>query len=226
MHQIVLDIDSSSLKMDLLRCTIHKFSNSYKWRMLMFSYPDQLSSATKTQLETQLSLLTALSGKAFESMERMMELNIATAKAVLEESGTNLQQLLAAKDAQELIALSVNQVQPNAEKFAAYGRQLSSIASSTQAEFVKTAEEQISETNRKAVELMDEVSKSAPPGSENVIAMMRSAIGNTNAGYEQLSKTVKQAAEAIEANMNLASAQFAQSNAKTNSRAGGSRKQA
>ncbi|MDQ9171632.1 TIGR01841 family phasin [Oxalobacteraceae bacterium R-40] len=192
----------------------------------MFSYPDQLSSATKTQLETQLSLLTALSGKAFESMERMMELNIATAKAVLEESGINFQQLLAAKDAQELIALSANQVQPNAEKFVAYGRQLAGIATSAQAEFVKTAEEQISETNRKAVELMDEVSKSAPPGSENVIAMMRSAIGNTNAGYEQLSKTVKQAAEAFEANMNLASAQFAQSSAKTNSRASGSRKQA
>lgn len=192
----------------------------------MFAYPEQLSSATKTQLETQLALFSALSGKAFEGMERVMELNITAAKATLEESGENFQQLLAAKDAQELFALSANQLQPNIEKFMAYGRQLAGIASASQAEFAKTAEEQMSETNRKAVALVEELSKSAPAGSENVIAMMKSAIGNTQAGYEQLSKSVKQASEALEANMNVASAQFAQANSKPNARAGGSRKQA
>jgi phasin family protein len=193
----------------------------------MFSYPDPFSSATKTQLETQLAMFTALSGKAFESMEQLVELNSAAAKAALEESGANFQQLLAARDAQEMLALSVSQAQPTAEKLMAYGRQLASIASNAQAEFAKTAEEQISETNRKAVTLVEEISKSAPPGSENVISLMKSTIGNTNAGYEQFSKTVKQATEALETNLNMASAQFTQTGAKTNSRAaGGTRKPA
>ncbi len=192
----------------------------------MFTYSDQLSSATKHQLETQLSLIAALSGKAFESLERMTELNVAAAKAAMEESGTYFQQLLAAKDAQELLALSANQAQPAVEKAMAFGRQFASIASGAQAEFVKTAEEQISETNRKAVGLVEEIGKSAPPGSENLIAIMKSAIGNANAGYEQFSKTVKQTTEAFEANMNLATAQFAQAGAKTNSRAGNAKKQA
>jgi phasin family protein len=194
--------------------------------MFNYLYPDQLSSATKSQLESQLALFSALSGTVFESMEQMMELNIVVAKATLEESGENLQQLLAAKDAQELLALSASQVQPAMEKAMAYGRQLTSIASSAQAEFVKTAEEQLSETNRKAVGLVEDISKSAPPGSENVLTLMKSAIGNTNAGYEQFSKTVKQATEAFETNMNLANAQFTQSSAKMNSRAGNSKKQA
>lgn len=192
----------------------------------MFAYPDQLSSATKTQLETQLAMFSALSGKAFENLERMMELNIAAAKATLEESGANFQQLLAAKDAQELFALSANQVQPAMEKAMAYGRQLASIASNAQAEFVKTAEEQISETNRKTIGLVEELSKSAPPGSENAISLMKSAIGNTNAGYEQFSKSVKQATEVLEANMNMAATQFAQPAAKAYARAGSSKKQA
>ena len=132
----------------------------------MFAYPDQLSSATKNQLETHLALISALSGKAFESVERMTELNIAAAKATLEESGENFQQLLSAKDAQELFVLSASQVQPAMEKAMAYGRQFASIASGAQAELVRTAEEQISETNRKAVGLMEEISKGAPPGSE------------------------------------------------------------
>jgi phasin family protein len=193
----------------------------------MFAYSDQFSSATKNQLESQLALLTALSGRAFESMERLAELNIAAAKATLEESGLNFQQLLAAKDAQEVLALSANQVQPAAEKLMAYGRQFANIASNAQAEFVKTAEEQFSETNRKTVALVEEISKNAPPGSENVVNLMKSAIGNSNAGYEQFSKTVKQATEALEANMDMASAQFAQTGAKGNARtAGSARKQA
>jgi phasin family protein len=193
----------------------------------MFSYSDQLSSATKTQFEAQLTLLTALSGRAFESMERLAELNIAAAKATLEESGANFQQLLAAKDAQELLALSATQMQPAAEKLMAYGKQVASIATCAQAEFVKTAEEQISETNRKTIALVEEISKSAPPGSENVLNLVKSAIGNSNAGYEQFSKTVKQATEAFETNMDMASGQFAQTGAKANARAtGGARKQA
>jgi phasin family protein len=196
-----------------------------KRRMPMFAYPDQLSSATKTQLETQLGLFNALSGKVFESMERMIALNIATAKARLEESEANFQQLLTAKDAQEFFALSANQVQPTLENAMAYGRQFASIATDAQAELVKTAEEQISETNRKAIALVDDLSRSAPPGAENVITMMKSAIGNTNAGYEQLSKTVKQATEVFEANMSLATTQFAQPSTKTSSRTGGAKKQ-
>jgi hypothetical protein len=49
----------------------------------MFSYEDQLPSRTKTQLETQLSLFTALSRRVFESMKRLAGLHVATAKATL-----------------------------------------------------------------------------------------------------------------------------------------------
>lgn len=185
----------------------------------MFSFQEQLSNATKTSFETQLALITAMTNKAFDSVEKVIDLNMNVAKASLEESKANVQQLLSVKDAQEFFALSAAQVQPTAEKAIAYGRHLANIGSSAQAEFTKAAEAQITETNRKFIALVEEVSKNAPAGSENVVAFMKSAIGNSNAGYEQLVKTTKQAVEAAEVNMNTAATQFAQAATKVHSRA-------
>lgn len=174
----------------------------------MFTIPEQFSAASKANLEAQLALITTLANKTFESVEKVIDLNINVAKASLEETNAAAKQFLAAKDAQEWLALSAAQAQPNAEKALAYGRHLASIASSVQAEFSKAAEAQIAETSRKVLELVEELTKNAPAGSENAIALVKSAIGNANAGYEQLSKTTKQAVEALEANLTTAVSQF------------------
>jgi len=180
----------------------------------MFAIPEQFSAATKANFEAQVALLTTLSNKMFEGVEKVVDLNLNVAKASLEESNAAARQLLAAKDLQEVFSLTASQVQPTAEKAIAYGRHLANIASSTSAEFTKVAEEQIAESNRKVVSLIDEVSKNAPAGSENVVAFVKSAIGNANAGFEQFSKSSKQAAEVIEANLTNAVNQFTQTAAK------------
>lgn len=185
----------------------------------MFTVPEQISGATRATLESQFAIFTSLTGKVFESFEKVAELNLAAAKANIEESTAIARQLLAAKDPQEALSLAAAQAQPNAAKALAYGRQLAGIATSTQAEFTRTAEEQIAEASRKVSELVDDVTKNAPAGSENVIAMFKSALGNANAGYEQFSKSTKQAVEVMEANVTNAVSQFAQTAEKTTARA-------
>lgn len=180
----------------------------------MFSIPEQFSNATKANFEAQFAILSTLTNKAFEGVEKFVDLNLTAAKASLEESSAATKQLLAAKDPQEFFSLSAAQVQPTAEKTLAYGRHLASIATGTQAEFSKAAETQIAETNRKVISLVDEVSKSAPPGTENAVAILKTAIGNANAGYEQFAKTAKQAVETLETNFNAAVNQFSQAAAK------------
>ena len=176
----------------------------------MFAIPEQFSNATKANLESQFAIFSSLTSKAFEGIERLAELNITAAKATLEESSNTAKQLLNAKDPQEFFALTAAQAQPTAEKAISYSRQLASIAAGTQAEFSKAAEEQIAETNRKVVSLVDEVTKNAPAGTENVVAAIKASIGNANAGYEQFTKTAKQAAQAVENNVNAAVTQFTQ----------------
>jgi phasin family protein len=180
----------------------------------MFSIPEQFSNATKANFEAQFAILSTLTNKAFEGVEKFVDLNLTAAKASLEETSVATKQLLAAKDPQEFFSLSAAQVQPTTEKTLAYGRHLASIASGTQAEFSKAAETQIAETNRKVISLVDEVSKNAPPGTENAVAILKSAIGNANAGYEQFAKTAKQAVETLETNFNAAVNQFSQAASK------------
>lgn len=176
----------------------------------MFAFPEQFSNATKANFESQFALLSALTSKTFEGMEKLVDLNISTAKAALETSSTTARQLLAAKDAQEFLTVTTSQAQPNAEKAVAYGRQLASIAADTGAEFSKAAESQIADVNRKVISLVDEVTKNAPAGSETYVSAFKTAISNANAGYEQFNKTAKQAVETIESNVNAAVSQFAQ----------------
>ncbi|MGH8807667.1 MAG: TIGR01841 family phasin [Noviherbaspirillum sp.] len=185
----------------------------------MFTIPEQFSTVAKANIEAQLAIFTALTSKAFESMEKVVDLNLNVAKASLEDSSIAAKQLLSAKDPQEFFSLTAAQAQPTAAKAIAYGRHLAGIASSAQAEFTRAAEEQFAETSRKVSALVEDVSKNAPAGSENVVALVKTAIGNATAGYEQFSKTAKQAAEVIEANVNSAVSQFSQAAEKTTSRA-------
>jgi phasin family protein len=185
----------------------------------MFTLQDQVSNATKANFEAQLAFINTLTSKAFEGVEKLIDLNLNAARATVEESSATTKQLLAAKDPQEFFSLSVAQAQPNAEKALTYARHVAGIASSTQAELAKATEAQIAEVTRKVSTLVDDVTKHAPAGSENAIAIVKSFIGNANAGYEQLTKTTKQAIEVLESNLANATNQFSQAVEKNVNRA-------
>ncbi|MEB0137544.1 MULTISPECIES: phasin family protein [unclassified Undibacterium] len=176
----------------------------------MFSVPEQFSAASKANIDAQIALFSSLSGKIFEGVEKIVELNVNLVKHSFEESAASTKQLLAAKDPQEFFSLSTAQSQPGAEKLLSYGRQLAAIATDTQTEFKLAAETQLTEHHRKIRSLFDDVSKSAPAGSEQFVSFFKTAIDQANAGYEQLNLSTKQAVAAIEANLNNTVAQISQ----------------
>jgi|LauGreDrversion4_2_1035121.scaffolds.fasta_scaffold40429_4 phasin family protein len=174
----------------------------------MFSTADQFSNATKASFDAQIAAMNDFANKTLHSMAELVELNIATAKASLEHSSAAAQQILSAKDPQEIIALTSSQAQPNAEKVLAYGRHVASIATRAQAEFTKVTEARISETSRQVNKLIDDLSKAAPAGTENAVSMLKASVANANAAYEQLVKAGKHAAETLEDSMNEATKHF------------------
>ena len=176
----------------------------------MFTIPEQFSNATKASFDAQIAALTALTQKAFAHVEKMVELNITVAKESFEESSAVAQQLMSAKGAQDFVALTTASAQPKAEKVMAYGRSLAAIASSAQAEFSREAEMQLAETRRKVSTLVDEVTRHAPAGSEPVVAMVKTAIVNANAGFDQIHKSAKQANDVMEANVHSTVSKFTQ----------------
>ncbi len=185
----------------------------------MFSFQEQFSAATKAHIEAQIAMMNTLTDKTLENIEKVIKLNVAAAKTSLEESSAAVKQLVAAKDAQEFFSLAAAQAQPNTEKTLAYGRNLASIASGAQADFSKIAETQINETSNQVLALVDEISKHAPAGSESTIAIIKSSVGNASAGYAQLTKATKQAAETLESNISQVANQLSQVAEKTTQRA-------
>ncbi len=158
---------------------------------------ETLIAAQKANVET----LFGLTNKAFEGVEKLVELNLQVAKAALGEAGDNARAALSVKDAQELVALQASLLQPTAEKAAAYSRHVYDIAASTNAEVTKAVEAQLGEAQGKFMSLVDSASKSAPAGSENAVALMRSAVTAANNAFESVQKATKQATEVAEANL-------------------------
>ena len=167
--------------------------------------PDQILSAQKANLET----LFGLTSKAFEGVEKLVELNVTASRAALSEAAQHTQAVLSVKDAQELLSLQANLFQPLAEKTAAYSRHLYDIASGTGAELAKAFESQASDLQKNFSALVDTTAKNAPAGSETAVAVMKSAVSAANNAFESVQKAVKQATDAAEANFNAVAASAA-----------------
>ncbi|MCJ0763837.1 phasin family protein [Variovorax terrae] len=159
---------------------------------------EQILAAQKANVET----LFGLTSKAFEGVEKLVELNVTASKAALSEAAGHTQAVLGVKDAQELLALQASLFQPLAEKTAAYSRHLYDIASSTGAEFGKAFEAKTAEAQKAFVGLVDNAAKNAPAGSETAVAVMKSAVAAANNAFESVQKAVKQATDVAEANFN------------------------
>src|ERR1035437_10361295 len=144
---------------------IHQKENS------MFAISEQFSGASKANFDAQVSMLAALGNKAVEGVEQLVDLNISVARSSLADSAAKTRQLLSANSPLDVLSLATADAQPTAQKAIVYGRDLAGIVSRTQAEFAKAAESQIAETSRKLLDLVDELSKNAPAGSEHAIAM-------------------------------------------------------
>ena len=163
---------------------------------------EQMIAAQKANIET----LFGLTEKAFSGVEKMVELNMAAAKAAIADSQSQAHAFMNVKDVQELMALQAGYLQPLSEKAVAFSRHVYDIASNTSKEFGHAFEEKAAEAQKSVVGLVDSVSKNAPAGSESAMAMMKSAMSASQTAIESVQKAVKQATDMAEANFNAVTA--------------------
>ena len=163
---------------------------------------EQVMASQKAGIET----LLGLTSKAFEGVEKIVELNMSASKVVMTESAEHAKAVLSVKDAQELIALQSGLLQPLAEKSAAYSRHLYDITTGTTTEFSKALEIQAADAQKKLMGLVEEATKNAPAGSEAAVSVMKNAVSAANGALESVQKAVRQATEAAESNFNAVAA--------------------
>lgn len=163
---------------------------------------EQVMASHKANIET----LVGLTSKAFEGVEKIVELNLTASRAALAEAGDHAKAILSVKDAQELLTLQSGLMQPLAEKTAAYNRHLYDIATGSAAEFTRAFEEQSAENQKKFMGLVDNAARNAPAGTETAVAVMKSTVAAANNALESVQKAVKQATEVAESNFNTVTA--------------------
>ncbi len=173
--------------------------------MTMMMTAEQAVAAQKANLE----ILFGLTNKAFEGVEKLVELNLQVAKAAMSEVAGTTKAALSVKDAQELMALQASLLQPAAEKASAYSRHVYDIATATSADVSKVAEASVAQAQQKFVAMIDTATKNAPAGSENVVALVKSAVAAANNAFDGVQKATKQATEVAEANFHAMTANAA-----------------
>jgi phasin family protein len=166
----------------------------------MIATPAQFAELQKGQMDA----LYALSHAVFDATEKLVDLNLAATKAVMEEAAEKAQALMSVKDVQELLALTGGLAQPTVEKLVSYNRTVYGIASGAGAEVSKIVETQIADGNKKVSELIEFAAKNAPAGSEPAVSMFKSALAAANTAYDTFSKAAKQAVEMVESNVTAA----------------------
>jgi phasin family protein len=169
----------------------------------MYITADQITAANKANLEA----VKGLSTKSFAGVEKLVELNLAAAKALLNDSFKHTQGLLAAKDLQSVLALQTALVAPIAENTAAYGRHVYGIAVEAGAEFTKALEGKSGEAQKAFNQVVENVSKNAPAGSESVVAVVKSALASSQSAIESAQSAAKQALAMAESNFSAVTEQ-------------------
>lgn len=149
---------------------------------------EQMAAANKANLET----LSQLSRKAFDGVEKIMELNVQVAKTLLQENAEHLHTATQAKDLKEYFTQQAHFIQPMTEKAIAYGRHFYTIANATQTHFNEVSQEALKNRTTQMQELMTEMTSSKMGSSDAMVNLMKQAVANANTAVEVSQKAVKQ----------------------------------
>jgi phasin family protein len=162
-----------------------------------FSGNEQFVNAVKASVETQVAFFNALTASNIAAIEKLMELNMSTAKVTTEESTLITKQLISSKDAKEIQSILSALPQSILAKATAYSSHLANISSASQTEITRATEQQFANMGGKLSALIDQTTKDMPVGSENSAAAAKAVLASASAGYEQFSKNALRATEAV-----------------------------
>lgn len=169
----------------------------------MPAFPEKFADVNKAAVDAALGYSTIV----LDSAEKLLDLNMKVARSLLADNAKSARALVEAKDAQEFASLQQSLTQPAVEKAIAYSRALYELSAETQSEMQKFVEAHVAEAKKSASDVMENLVKSAPIGSEAVQAAVKSAMAAANNAYENITKAAKQVADITEAGVASATAQ-------------------
>jgi len=170
----------------------------------MYQTPDRFMQIGKSSIEAALTVANI----TLQSTERLLDLNLKTAKEALDESMRSARALTEAKNVQDMVALQSTAAQPGLDKAIAYSRSVYEVATQAQTELNKLIEAQMAQVNGELIAALDNAAKTAPAGSEPAFAAFKSAMAMASTAYDTFTKVARQAADSAVSNGSNAAAQM------------------
>ena len=156
----------------------------------MAQLPEQVAAVQQVNLDFFFGAI----GKTFEALEKLIRLNLNTAKSAMSEWYQRTQNGLSKAENQDASAMADTLVLPSSEQVLTYERQVAEITSTMQSQLAEVFEAQYEQANRQLQQFVESVSKNGPVGSDVAVAFMNQIVTLANTARESSLKTASQAA--------------------------------
>jgi len=166
----------------------------------MSKAPEKLTELNQKATEATLKL-TQLS---VAQGERLMKLQVDAMRSMIDEGMKGAKSLMEARDPQQWAALQQKNMQDMLARLTDYSRSVQDIAGKTQKEISDLVESRAGAMNVQFQGMVDEMAKSAPPGSEPAFAAMKQTLAAANSLAETMTKTAHQFTKSAESAIKLA----------------------
>lgn len=150
----------------------------------------KLSQINSKGLEATFSLGEA----ALENAQKLAELSYAASKDALVSTQDGIQQVLTAKDPQQVTELlSTEVLQAAGNQAIAYQKKVTKVLRDSNKEFTNVIEANMDEMQEGVQEWIDTMTANAPAGSDVFISSFKTIFGSTIQGFEQFRAASKEA---------------------------------
>lgn len=157
---------------------------------------EQLTATHKANLQA----LATVGNNAFAGFEKLVELNLAASKSMMDEGFATMQSVAGAKDPSEFLALQTSALQATAEKTTAYGKSLYALVAESGAELTQMVEGNMAQAQKSVSALVENVARNAPAGSEPALALFKSTVAASQNAIETARKSAKSSLAMAESN--------------------------
>jgi len=158
---------------------------------------EQLAAAQKANAE----VMTALLRTAFNGVERLTALNMAASREFFNNTVSNAQHLLSAKDPSEAAKLGSDLAKPNTDKWVDYSRSVYELVAGMQKELTSVMESQYGSFTKNASSAVEKATAGAPVGGDVFAATMKSMLNASTKAFDNMTSMAKQLSDVAEANM-------------------------
>jgi len=136
---------------------------------------------------------------SMDSAERTFNVQIEYAKGAFKQTQLTARAVSQAKDVQELLALRTRIAENTVENLMGYSRSLYEVASETQAEYSRLAEERMARFQQAVAETVDQAAKGAPAGSDVAVTAIKSQLAAATAAFDTFTKAARSLASYTDA---------------------------